>query len=190
MIVSDKGGSNFDPHPEGQFPARCVDVIDRGWSKGGQYGPKYQVCFVYYAGEEVERDVDGKKVMFPLLVFSTFTATLSERGLLRPHLESWRGKNFTSEELEGFDTENVFGAPCFINVMHDPTGKYANIKTIMPLPSGMEAPLMPTYERMCDREDWEGPREHPDMVRSGPHGQEIPDEAYKATTPEDSGLAF
>jgi hypothetical protein len=60
---------------------------------------------------------------------------------LRKDLESWRGKKFTEEELEGFDVKNVLGKPCQIQVLHsEGKKKYANIASIVSWPRGANQP--------------------------------------------------
>ena len=71
----------------------------------------------------------------------TYTLSLGERATLRKHLEAWRGKKFTSTELEGFDIFSVLGANAQIQVTHsqsvDGSRTYANIGAIMAIPRTM-----------------------------------------------------
>ena len=169
IIVSEGSNKTYTPHPEGQFAARCIDVVDMGWQKT-DYGPKYKVRVVFYCGEKEEREFEDGKKMMPLTISCFFTASLHEKAILRAFLESWRGKAFTSEEAQAFDLEKMLGAVAFIQVTHHHAnnGKtYANVKSIMKLPQGMTPPSVPAdYERVCEREGWEGPAPHPDMVSS------------------------
>lgn len=190
VYVSDSGGSSFNPHPAGQYAARCVDVVDVGWVKT-QYGPKYRVRLVFFGGETEEKETDEGKKTFPLLVFSTFSATLSERGNLRPFLESWRGQPFTEDELKKFDLEKLLHAPAFLQIVHnkspDGTRTYANVKTIMKLPKGMKAPEAPEgFIRACERDDWTGPATHPDQHSVDPEEREPQDTTdYGSGTDDD-----
>ena len=59
IYVSDKGGGTFTPHPEGQFAARCIDVVDVGWVKT-DYGPKYKVRFVFFCDETDSKEIEGE----------------------------------------------------------------------------------------------------------------------------------
>ena len=189
IIVSDSGGGTFTPHPEGQFAALCVDVVDVGW-KATDWGPKYKVRFSFYCGETLVKTIDGKDEVVPQIVSSTFNGTLSERGKLRPFLESWRGQMFTSTELGKFDLENVLGAPAFISIVHVVKGSdtYANVRTIMQLPPNMTAPDRPAnFERVQDREGWTGPNPHPDRETTSPAtGEPLPQD----TTDYDEELPF
>jgi hypothetical protein len=59
-------------------------------------------------------------------------------------LEAWRGRPFTTEELNGFSLENVLGAPGMLSVIHKPskdgTKVYANVGSVVALPKGMSCP--------------------------------------------------
>lgn len=81
---------------------------------------------------------DGAKAQ---TVSKEFTCSLSEKANLRKVLESWRGRPFTKEELEGFDVMNVVDVPCMINVIHKQSGAgktYADIAAITSLPKGTQ----------------------------------------------------
>lgn len=82
----------------------------------------------------------------PFSVSKTYTASLASTGNLRPDLESWRGRPFTIEELEGFDLTAILGAPCMLNVIHEISKKnadrrYPKITSITPLAKGMQKPM-------------------------------------------------
>jgi hypothetical protein len=81
--------------------------------------------------------VDGKDL--PRGISTTFTLSLGDKSKLRPALESWRGRPFTTDELNGFDITKVLGANAYLNVTHAVKGDktYANITTINPLPKGL-----------------------------------------------------
>jgi hypothetical protein len=167
IYVSEGGSSTFTPHPEGQYAARCIDVVDVGWTKT-EWGPKYKVRLVFFCGEWTEKEIEGEKKKLPLLVFASFTATLNERGKLRPFLESWRGRVFTGTELGKFDVETVLGAPAFLQIVQRQNGTgrvFANVQTIVKLPPNMTAPEIPAdFQRAKDREDWTGPAPHPERT--------------------------
>jgi len=165
IIVKDRGGVEYTPHPEGQFPALCIDVVEMGWVET-QYGYKYKIRVVFYCGETVEKEIDGEKKTFPLTVAGFFNDTLNEKGNLLPFLESWRGSALTAEERELFDLEKMIGKPALIQVKHNKSNNktYANISSIMRLLKGLKAPTAPPeYVRVCNRPDWPGPAPHPAM---------------------------
>jgi hypothetical protein len=56
--------------------------------------------------------------------FSQFyTQSLDARAKLRKHLTGWRGRDFTKEELQGFDPQNILGKPCRLIIGTNDTGK-------------------------------------------------------------------
>lgn len=154
VTASNEGGS-FAPHPAGQFPARCVDVLNMG-EKVEQYqdNPKKMVkkcALVFVTGEK--RD-DGT----PDTVSAEFTISMGERANLRIFLENWRGKSYTDEEADaGVPIHKLEGQPALLTVEHKRSGKgrnYAKIKTVAALPKQM-LDAAPTSEGYKRAEWWE-----------------------------------
>lgn len=140
---SAKGGADFEPVPAGAYRAVCTLVADIGLQDGGNFGPKRKIVFRFEIPDErVKYEKDGKEVDAPAIIYDTLTASMNKKANMRAMLEGWRGKSFTDEQAEAFDTQYVLGAACFINVIHNRKGDkvYANIQSIMPLPKGMEKP--------------------------------------------------
>lgn len=140
LFVSEKsGGSNFAPHPEGAFPARCIRIIDLGTQTKvfkGESNDLHQIMFVFESSELMP---DGEKKGQPFIISTKLTASLGQKATMRKLLESWRGKKFTELERKQFDLKNVLGKPCIIQVVHSlPNAQgnvYANIANIMsPMP--------------------------------------------------------
>lgn len=147
LIVSAKGaGKDFAIHPAMVTAARCTRIIDLGTVDGEFKGKPKKIHKIMFAFESAELmpETEGEYAGKPFLVIQRYTASLSEKGLLRPALESWRGRKFTPAELDAFDLKNVLGKACMLNIVHtDPDDKgkvYANLSAIMPLPKGMTAP--------------------------------------------------
>lgn len=149
VIATAKGGT-FTPHPEGQFAARCVDVINFGEKLESYVGkpeklvPK--VGIVFRTGEVNEHgDV--------IDLVREFTVSMFETANLRQFLEAWRGKSYTDDEVEeGAPLHKLVGHPALITVEHKKSGQgrtYANIKGITSLPKQMAsaAPVADGYER-------------------------------------------
>lgn len=142
IIAKEKGG-DFKRCPPGTHIAVCNLVADLGLQQTG-FGPKHKVYIRFeLPHERTEYERDGQKLEGPMTIGANFTVSLSRKATLRGMLESWRGRQFNKEELEGFDLVNVLGAPCQVSVVHE-TGNngdmYANIKAIVPLPKGMQRP--------------------------------------------------
>lgn len=139
MIVSSSGG-DFKPIPEGNYIATCVRVIDLGTQITSFKGADSLKRKVLIAWEVPDVMVEWEGQEQPALVMSSYTASLHEKANLRQHLEAWRGRRFTDDELRGFDLKNVLGKGCQIQVLHSEDGAYANVKAIMALPKGMPNP--------------------------------------------------
>jgi hypothetical protein len=179
MPIIVKDGGDFENHPEGQYRAICMDVVDLGMIENKKWGKmQHKIALVFHTEAKMK---DGR----PFEIWERFTATLADNGYLRPFLQNWRGKAFTPAEVAGFDLETLIGASAYIQVLHNESnGKtYANIDSIMKLPKGT-AKLTATegYERRKDRKTEVS--QTPEPVGVGPSN---PGDAYDA---EDDDLPF
>lgn len=148
-IYAKASASNYNPAPAGTHAAVCVDVVDLGVLEvnfGGKAKKQHKINIVWQIDELREDDK-------PYQVRKRYTLSLHEKSGLRKDLESWRGRPFTSAELEGFDVETVLSAPCMLNVIHNVKdgSTYANVTAVMKLPKGMHAPTARDYIRVCER---------------------------------------
>lgn len=147
-IAKDNGGGDFVPAPEGTHIARCVRVIDLGTQAGSaQYpAPKHQVHVAWELCEEMS-EYEGEKR--PMIVSRNYTLSLHKKAGLRHDLETWRGKPFTAEELDGFDIARVLGHPCMVTIVHskssDGAKTYANIKAVSAVPKSMAGATPPAH---------------------------------------------
>lgn len=161
LIAKDSGG-NFEPAPAGNHIARCYSLIDIGMQHGEYQGKptaREQIIIGWELPEEIMPHEDGQQGD-PFTVSEFFTNTLSEKGKLRPILESWRGRAFTDAELDGFDLTTIVGVPCMVNVVHKPKsggGVRATVTSVTPLPKSMKCPpaMRPKVIFDCDNPDME-----------------------------------
>lgn len=148
FIVKGSEGT-FTPAPAGTHSAVCVDVVDLGEVET-QFGRKHRARFIWEIDEE--RPDYGDR----FLAFATMNVSLHESSTMGALLRRWRGRDFTAEELAGFDVEAVVGAPCMLTIVHNEKGGtvYANVDAAVPLPKGM-ARLTPSgeYVRQKDRDE-------------------------------------
>jgi len=72
-----------------------------------------------------------------MTVSKNFTVTLAEKSTLRKDLQTWRGKDFTADELRGFELKNVLGQWAMISVVETENNgnTYTNIANINPVPA-------------------------------------------------------
>lgn len=147
ITVADEG-QRFTPHPEGQFAAVCVDVIDLGRVVKSYPGSKSYVAkelaLVFWTGEVNE---EGE----PHEVSAKMTVSMGSKANLRAFLEAWRGKSYTDDEAKaGVPLHKLVGHAALLSVEHKTSAKgrtYAKIKAVSPLPKAMPKPDLPEYTR-------------------------------------------
>jgi hypothetical protein len=149
--------SKYTPPPEGLHQAVCVDVWEP-WTEESPFeeGKIVDRTRIVWLTEEVNPETER-----PFSIGKTYTLSLHERAKLRAHLEAWRGRAFTDEELRGFDLEKLLGVNCQIQVVHKLTKRgtpSAEIQAIVPL-GKTQAKLTrpPDYIRRKDREPQKKP---------------------------------
>jgi hypothetical protein len=142
MVMLTDSGTDYKPLPAGNYAATCIRVIDLGTQTTNYQGEEKSARKVRIFWEIPEETVEWEGQVRPATISSTYTASLHEKANLRKVLESWRGRSFTPDELKGFDTKNVLGAPCLLNVVHtEKDGRtYANVAGVTPLIKGMAKP--------------------------------------------------
>ena len=118
------------PEP-GSYSATCYRLIDLGTQESNYQGEKKYARKVMIGFELDEEMEDGK----PFVVATTMTVSLHEKATLRKFLSGWRGRDFTPEELLGFDPHKLIGAPCLLSLVQK--GDYVNVDTASKLPKGM-----------------------------------------------------
>ena len=128
-------GADFKPAPAGNWPAVCYRLIDLGTQETeyeGKKGKAHQISIWWELHDEETMTDEGK----PMLIFKTFTFSMSEKANLRKVLESWRGKAFTAEDFGNFDMRNLLGVPCLVNVAHKDgrNGTYSYVAGVGKLP--------------------------------------------------------
>lgn len=146
MATDTGGGGDFSPMPVGNHVAVCNMVVDLGQQRtvSQQFGEKvkHQVWIRWETPDEQMEwtDRDGNKQVGNRVIGKTYTVSLHENANLRSDLESWRGRPFTREELDGFDISKLLGVPCMVNVTHtEKNGKtYANVAAVTPLPKSLK----------------------------------------------------
>jgi hypothetical protein len=139
LTVSEGAGS-FELAPAGTSIARCYRLIDLGSQHTDYQGEAKTSRKVLVQFELLgdERMSDGR--LFS--VSKRYTASLHEKAQLRKDLAAWRGRDFTPEELKGFELPKVLGAFCLLNLIKvEKNGRdYINVASIMALPKGMPKP--------------------------------------------------
>jgi hypothetical protein len=148
-IMAKDSRKEFTPAPEGLHQAVCVDVVDLGLIDG-PWGQKPKVRLVWQL--DSTNPETGKR----FTVSQQYTLSLNDKATLRHHLEAWRGKKFSAQELQGFDLEKLLGVNGQVQVVHalsDDGRIWANVQAIVPIGKGMTKMRAEEYTRVKDRTD-------------------------------------
>jgi hypothetical protein len=144
--------------PAGMHRAVCVDVIDMGL-KQTQWGEKPKLVLRWQLPLKAG---DGSLH----LVQKWYTKSLHEKAALRHDLESWRGREFTKEELKGFDVEKLIGINCQVLIVHkkstDGQQTWANVQAITPAMKGVKVVATGYARESADQDDGEMEDNTPD----------------------------
>jgi hypothetical protein len=130
--------------PADNLPARCVQIIDCGtqeeeWEGVKSSKRKLRVTWELPTVEFTSQDGET----YNPIISREYTASLHEKSILRPMLEAWRGRAFSSDELDDFEITKLLNATCLIQVAHKEKrtgGQCAVIANVSKLPKGMKCP--------------------------------------------------
>jgi hypothetical protein len=127
------------PHPDGSYPAVCVDLIDLGESLDVYQGttnilPKIVLVF--------QTNAEDPGTHKPLEIHIEVTNSFGKKARLRKLLEGWRGRPYSDEEARaGVPLHKLEKQNAILNVIHKTAvasgNTYAVIDSIMPPMKGM-----------------------------------------------------
>ena len=179
LVASENADSGKDrePIPASMYQAVCSQV----WDMGTQTAPftdkktgmpvmahKVRLVWELPSAERIEYTTeDGEDVSLVRHMGREFTLSLHPKSHLRPFLEGWRGKEFTGQELFGFNIGKLIGANCTLQVIHkisEKYGKYAAIGAIVPLMDGMQK-IIPENPTVMYEIEQPIPDDCPDWLR-------------------------
>lgn len=143
IIAKEDEGTRFPPNPEGIHHAICYAIYDLGTQFNETFGKWQRKIVIMWELPNSRIDIEdseGNSKSMPRGHIELYTLSLHEKATLRKHLESWRGKAFTADELKGFDILKLLGVNCQLQIIHKTKGDktYANVSSILPLQSGMD----------------------------------------------------
>ena len=144
IIATDSGGGgSFELAPAGSHVALCNMVVDLGKQETTDFDGKPSIKHQVYLRWELPDERSVNDPAKPLSIGKFYTLSLHEKATLRQHLDAWRGRPFTPEELKGFDIAKLLCAPALLSVTHgtkangEASAKVANVGK---LPKSMTAP--------------------------------------------------
>lgn len=136
MIVKETGGGKEFEQPEpGSYAAICYKMLDLGTQVGEYKGEPTSARKLVIFWELAEKMTDGR----PFSVCQYYTMSLNEKANLRKMMESWRTRQFTEDELKGFDLRKLLGKSCMISLTRTDKGKI-KVAGVSALPKGMPIP--------------------------------------------------
>ena len=140
LFVNEGAGTMIPLLAEDVYPAVCCMLVDLGEQYSERFNNTQRKVLISWElpGEKLDNGETRR-------LSNTYTASLNSKGNLRKDLISWRGRDFTVEELKKFDLRNIVGAPCMLSVIHkvgQDGNKRAVIGGIMKLPKGMPLPTL------------------------------------------------
>ena len=142
--------SSFKPVPAGMHLARCYRIVDLGTQTTEWQGKEKKNYKIMMLWEVHGEDDHGAALVTdrnePMSISKNYTMSLGEMSSLRADLKSWRGRDFTAEELRGFQLKNVLGAWCMLTVART-TGRddkeYSNVMSVNPVPTSIKKAGLP-----------------------------------------------
>lgn len=169
LIASAKPPVCFEPLEPGSYAAVCYGIIDYG----DQYSERWDK---WQSKIRIMWEIPGEKITIDgeersRVVSKEYTNSLSDKANLRSDLQSWRGREFTQEELAAFDLRKIVGVPCMLSIIHT-TGKdgrtYIEVNGVMKLPKGftIEKPTLEHVVFDVDTSPLEMVEQFPDWIQS------------------------
>jgi len=132
--------TNFHPAPVGTHIARAIKIVDIGTQHGeyqGKPNARNQFILFWELPTEMLDTEDGQR---PFIISKFYTNSLNEKATLRADLVSWRGKEFSPEELGDFDLMNILGKPCLVTVIEGEEKDKRKVSSVTGLPKGTVCP--------------------------------------------------
>lgn len=133
--------TEFKQAPEGTHLARCIRIIDLGTQTNEYQGKiNFQEQILIFWELPNELSDNGE----PLLISKFYTNSFYEKASLRHDLETWRGREFSKEELKvfeqnPFDLQSLLGLPCLLSVVHNDKGR-AKVGAVLKAMANMPCP--------------------------------------------------
>ena len=117
FVVSE--GADFVPPPADMHHAVCVDLykkmVRNPFKLDGNGQPTSEERWIVAWELEALMD-DGRR----FTAYKSYTPSLHARSNMRADLIGWRGRDFSPEELKGFQLSQIIGAPCRLVIAHKP----------------------------------------------------------------------
>ncbi len=144
-------GGDFEQAPAGTHRATCYSIIDLGTQHvefNGEEKTQNQVMISWELPDETMSD--GR----PFSVSRFYTNSLHEKSSLRKDLAAWRGRDFTEQELAGFDLASIIGKGCLVSVVMNQKNK-AKVGAVLAMPKGTATSKLVNDQRLFFLDEWD-----------------------------------
>lgn len=173
MINATSTSTTRELTPAGNHIARAYSMLEIGTvteiiMNKSQTLRKVRIGWELPNETRIFKEEDGE---MPFVISKEYTLSMHEKSNLRKDLKSWRGKDFTEDEVKMFDITKLLGVPCMLNIIHTPSKDgsrlYANIAGVTPMPKGVKCPpqVNDTVELSYDQWDEEEFNKLPDFIK-------------------------
>lgn len=128
--------------PQGKHNAICTGVVFTGTLKSiNGFYKKVTILWEIFLDDGRKREYSRQ-----------YTYSYHEGSILRQHLESWRGRAFTKDELDKFQIRNIIGVPCRLEITKN-SKMLKQIDNVLPFPKGEVVPVSEIKPIYFDIED-------------------------------------
>ena len=202
LVIKMSDGKERELLPEGNHDAIVYQLVELG-TQPNNYGPDKRVLSIGWElpGLPPFEADDGTKK--PKCYWQRYNLPDEGKGLhpksnLRKMLVKWRSRDFTPEEMEGFELKTILGKPCIIRIEHevsDTTGKlYQKLMSVRKWPKDKEVPkLQNELQFFSFQDDMDVPSNLPEWMRKAimesyeyqHRGEEFEPPPYLDDIPED-----
>lgn len=151
LIAQDSPATKeFKQVPPGSHLGVCYQVIDLGTHQTDFKNEKTGETIIQHK-IHIDWELPDEKLDdgAPMKIGKDYTLSLNEKSNLYTDLVGWRGREFSTAELAGFNLENILSKSCLLQVISRQSKKgkdYSFVQSIGQLPKGMKAvkPTNPT----------------------------------------------
>jgi len=200
--ATDVGGGDFEDPPHGNHLGRCYRLVDLGTQPAGEWKgqptlPRNQIFVAFELPKTLMKD--GR----PFTIGAFWTNSLNKKATLRTVLQTWRNKQFTDDELKGFDLEKIVGVPGIVTVGVKPEGTRTTVLGVGPLMEGMVCPPLVNERFTFWIDEWDQPKfdslseKMKEMIRQSSEykarfgkRREAQDDGPRVTEDHDSDIPF
>jgi len=139
--------------PEGTHLAVCYRIAAVGTQPDSGFGAKRKIIIFWELPHERIMVDSVEKPMGISKIYSLGSSGgMNKKSALRQDLAAWRGRDFTAEELQGFELKAILGKGCQVIVQHNEEGR-AKVDRVAGVPKGttLPPPVNPVVEYSIDQ---------------------------------------